>query len=242
MTSFRTFVSDLPENLLREFLKRHNIELPAETLPATQAEKARLVEDELANCPLGTRGALEAEMERINQLATAPGEIAVEDSLPDYQEELPSARARSLWLYLRDRACFERAEEIYYSNDKRGGRSWTGFRCRTGARIVDDETTRAVLVEALKKHFDCANIQVEIFGRIGPAARIAMADDADGDSQEAWQIMIYKEDRPQSERAFAPSGELILGSRRPVSEASIVYEPNGASNAFPRAVRTGRKS
>lgn len=221
MISIRTFAAEVPPALVREFLACHKISLTDQSFEGTATALARDIDAAISECPPGTRGRLMSQIEDIDQLASPQGEIAIADTVLEVPANLPSSRARAVWLYLHDRDGFGRAEDVLYANSKRGGRDWSGFMGRIGVALRLDADAKASMAQALKVYFDCENLEIEAFERQGPAAR----DDAEGaESPSAWQIMIFREGLPQSEREFA-NGNLVMRSRKPVIEAALTYEP-----------------
>lgn len=222
MTSIRSFASEVPTPLLQQFLAGHEIVLRNEVRADTAATLVREIDVALAENPPGTRGRFMKQLEEIDQMATPQGEISIVDSVVNIPSDLPSARARALWLYLNDRSGFERAEDVLYANRHRGGRDWTGFMGNAGVKLRLDDGAKAALVKALKVYFDCENVEIEIFQRLSPATRDT--GDFEG-NPDSYQIMIFREGLPHAEREFE-DGALTVRSRKPVIEAALTYEPD----------------
>lgn len=224
MTSMRTFVADVPPELLVQFFRRYEVELAEEAFSGRPVDVERAIEAALADGRRGGKSRLRTDMADINEMATAQGEVAISEAGSFVPQDLPSARARSLWLFLNNPADFEHAEDILYTNTRRGGREWSAFRGGKGASIVEDDEAMEAFREGLRKRFDCDNVHVDVFRRFGPA-RCDASDGPEGeDEPEAYQVMIYTEALPQAERAFE-DGNLVTTSRRPVIEAALTFEP-----------------
>lgn len=224
MTSLRKFISQASIELATEFFERHGLTLTGDDLKLPPAQIADRITDMLRQKPVGTQSGLQQEIETVEKLATEAGENAIEDTtVHEELGSLPSRLARSLWVFLNDPKGFRRAEEIVFHDAHRYGRQWTPFAGIPGHRLRDDPAARQAFIEALKVHFDSANVHLDIFER----SRATFGDNAskgDDGGIELVQITIYRETRPTTEPAFVDN-TFTYQTRSPVIEAAVTYEP-----------------
>ena len=224
MPSLRNFISRLAEpELLRGLLQRHGLETDCEVEQAGATPLSKAIEDAIDSAARGTRGHLMADIERVEKLATEPGEVAIDSAtVHENLADLPSSHARALYVFLHDEDGFRRAEEIIYSDSRRLGRDWTPFGGKEGLDPAADPAAIEAFKEALRGHFDTPNVHVEIFER----SRLGFPDDDESDGRTPLtQITVYREDRPNTELAFLEGGDLGTQVRRRVLEAALTYEP-----------------
>jgi hypothetical protein len=225
MPSIRTFMNRVAEpQLLRLLLQRHKIELDADLFLSSPATLADALDEELDHRPRGSRAILEHEIERIQQLATEPGEVAIESTtIHEILPELPSRQARALYVFIHDPDGFRRAEEVVYNDSKRGGREWTAFAGKKNLDLARSEVALESFKEEFRSHFDTANVHVEVFERTRLGFPDGTNDDDDGKASLV-QVTVYREDRPNTELIFE-EGTLGTQVRRAVLEAALTYEP-----------------
>jgi hypothetical protein len=226
MPSLRNFITRLSEpRLLRTLLERHEVPVTANVRLDDTTAAFAAIDECINNCPRGTRAVLMADIERIEGLATEPGEVAI-DSVTLHEElaSLPSRHARALHVFLHDVQGFRRAEEIVYNDTQRLGRDWTPFGCKEGLDPASDPQAIEAFKEALRAHFDTPNVHVEVFER----SRVGFPDDDDENDGRTLlsQITVYREDRPNTELAFRKDGALGTEVRSRVLEAALTYEPS----------------
>jgi hypothetical protein len=165
------------------------------------------------------------EVQRVEQLATEPGEVAIDSvSLHECLADLPSRQARALYVLLNGPHGFRRAEDVVYNDSRRGGREWSAFTGRKDLDLASKGPAMEEFKEALRGCFNTSNVHVEVFDR----TRSGFADpdtDGDGGAASLVQVTVYREDRPSTELAFQPEGTLGSEVRRKVLEAALTYEP-----------------
>ena len=222
MPSLRNFISRLAEpELLRGLLQRHGLEIDCEVEQAGATPLSKAIEDAIDSAARGTRGHLMADIERVEKLATEPGEVAIASTtLNDNLADLPSSHARALYVFLYDEDGFRRAEEIIYSDSRRLGRDWTPFGGKEGLDPTADPAAIEAFKEALRGHFDIRTAWKSSSARLG----FPGDDESDGRTPLT-QITVYREDRPNTELAFLEGGDLGTQVRRRVLEAALTYEP-----------------
>lgn len=238
MPSLRAFVARVPADLMRQLLGRLKIVLGEGSEELEGVDLVAAIEAALTAAPGGTRGRLEAQIEKVDKLANETGEVAirsftVEDELLD---TLPSRHARSLWMLLNEPNGFRRAEDAFYSDTRRMGPQWTAFALEKNKRLSLDEAARDALIAALRQAYDTPNVEIDVFerNRAAFAAEDDAAETSDGDDDDdaaassgtarLVQVTIYCEDKPNEDLAFK-DGRLGTQMRYPVIEAAVTYEP-----------------
>lgn len=225
MPSLRNFITRLAEpRLLRRFIEKLNVPIAADIRLDDTTAALTAIEAGLDHYGRGARGLLMSAIEKIEKLATEPGEVAINSvTIHDDLPALPSRHARALYVFLHDPEGFRRAEEIVYNDALRLGRDWTPFGCKGGLDPVSDPAAIEAFKEALRAHFDTPNVHVDIFER----SRMGFADDDDSDGRtQLIQMTIYREDRANTELAFQKDGALGTEVRKRVLEAALTYEPS----------------
>lgn len=241
MPSYRKFVAQASNELSVIFFARHGIDISLEEQPLPSAQLADIVQARVAESPLGTANAIDQEIDIISKMATEAGENAITDkTLHDHLGSLPSATARALWVYLNDPDGFRRAEEVVFHDSNRYGRQWSAFEGVKGRDIRTDPEAKEAFREALKVHFDTANVHLDIFER----SRLRFDGDADSVSDELKvdlvQVTIYREARPTVEPAFVDN-LFTFQTRSPVIEAAVTYEPASGRIECVASQRANRK-
>ena len=225
MPSLKSFIEKVSHpGLVCDMMKRNEVELPEEARTSNNKGLTNAIFAAIAKAPPGTEGAIDRLIERVAKLADEAGAAALEEATEDpVLNELPSRQARALYVFLNDFGAFRHAEEIVYTDSKRGRvREWTIFAGRKDLFLSQEPAAIEKFKQELKTLFDTANIHVDIFER----DRIEADEKGEGGMRTASlvQLTIYREDRPDTQLAFDRDG--ILGSevRRNVLEAALTYE------------------
>lgn len=227
MPSIRTFcLRTADTRLLRDFFRRHEIELGPDEVPADADARAlaNQVTKELQLRSGATAAWISNDLGRIEKLASEFGEVALDDrTLTEELTNLPSRYARALHVFLHDIDGFRRAEEIVFNDVRRGGKQWTAFAAERNLDFSREDAAIERLKEGMRLQFNTPNVHLEIFDRVRP--QLPDSEEEEGSSKsELVQITIYREARPNTEYAFI-EGALGTEVRRAVLEASVTYEP-----------------
>ena len=221
MPSIAAFIRKTPATSLRTYFEHSGVELPAAVNwnePDTDIVRPLLqAVDEMSEV---ARARMKLDTERINGMADEGGQTALYGVIDDRAvlDDLGNGHARALWLFLNDRARFQRAEEVRYTDERRRGRYWDGFVSMPGRDLRRDQESLDAFKEALRVRFASSNVHVDIFERTRSTS--------DGTDFEIVQITIYREGLPDDQFAFNDSGVLVRRPYRPVFEAAMTYEPS----------------
>nr|BDD46868.1 hypothetical protein 32 [bacterium] len=177
---------------------------------------------------------LDIDAERIVAMTDEVGQTALSSVVSDHDikiyNDLHNACDRSLWVFLRDRAAFQRAEGIRFANEYRQGRDWDGFAGPTAITIKSDPVSLEAFKKQIIGYFKTGgNIKVEIFER----SRESLKDE----DINLVQIMVYREDLPASYLTFE-KGDLATKVIRPVQEIALTYN---AENGEIEIIAKGRE-
>jgi hypothetical protein len=219
MPTIPDFIRSTPPASLRDYFTAINVTLPADVVwegaaneivaPLLRAVDAMSDADRLR---------VMTDADRVGVMAKngGPEALYAVTTVPDHLDSLGNDHARALWMFLKDPAGFNHAEEVRYADDRRFGRMWDGFKCQGG--IVLPRTGAAVdaFRDAIAKRFDSRHVELEICERSRPSR--------EGVGTELIQTAIYREGRASDMRAFV-NGKLDRQPVRPVIEAAITYEP-----------------
>lgn len=156
---------------------------------------------------------------RVAALATEAGQTALRSVVRDRAgfDELEGFNNRSLWVFLRDNPRFCMAEEVLYNDERRRGRSWSGFEVEKGCAIRTDPVSVADFTAAIRERFDTPHAHVDIFDR-----HRVLLDDLECDLV---QIAIYREGAAEDVLGFDDGSKIARRVVRPVFEAAMTYEP-----------------
>lgn len=155
---------------------------------------------------------------RVAALADEPGQNALQNVVLDRAafDRLQGANNRSLWVFLNENDRFRLAEEVRYNDERRRGRSWSGFEVEKDRTVRKDPVSIAAFTRAIRERFETANVHVDIFDR----HRVIL----DGEECELVQVAIYREGRPEDMLGFDASRKLARRIVKPVFEAALTYE------------------
>ncbi len=104
---------------------------------------------------------------RVAALATEAGQTALRSVVLDRAafNALEGFNNRSLWVFLRENERFCMAEEVLYNDERRRGRSWSGFEIEKECSVRKDVASLAAFTAAIRERFDTPNAHVDIFDR-----------------------------------------------------------------------------
>lgn len=225
-----------PLDLLREFLVRENEALCNGIPWHREAKEVRAaLQMAILNLPRTDRCAIDELCERIDRMTDEAGVEAINythDEIIDIEafEKLGDQYARSLWLYLRERDNFYRAEDTRYADEYRGtGRIYSAFK---GPKKIDIELTeerKGSLLKALAEFFRTPDpVLLDHFVR----PRFDLESDED---IELHQFGIQHNGDRQSVETIQQDGDIGLIHFCPANSVKITYEPDdGIVEVFAR--------
>jgi len=155
---------------------------------------------------------------RVAALADEPGQNALQNVVLNRAvfDTLEGANNRSLWVFLNENDRFRLAEEVRYTDERRRGRSWSGFEVEKDCTVRRDPVSVAAFTKAIRDRFDTPHVHVDIFDR-----HRVILDDQECDLV---QVAVYREGRPEDMLGFDANSTLSRRIVKPVFEAALTYE------------------
>jgi hypothetical protein len=219
MATIKQFVRRVPKPLLREHFARIGLVLPEEfDWSATADLAARRVVAMLEHYDGDPLERFRLDVDRISQMSDEVGEGVLYATCSDRAplDAQPSGHARAYDTFLNRPAEFARAEEARFADEKRRGRTWSGFVA---------ESKLAVQREVARLHAFEADVAA-LFGTGKVEAEVCDRSRKRHDKPDAIlvQATLYIEDRP-NDLLTLRDGRVAYLTYRPVQEAAITYEP-----------------
>ena len=155
---------------------------------------------------------------RVAALADEPGQNALQNVVLNRAvfDTLQGANNRSLWVFLKEPERFRLAEEVRYNDERRRGRSWSGFEVEKGCPVRRDPIAVAAFTKAIRDRFETPHVHVDVFNR-----QRVILDDQECDLV---QVAVYREGRPEDMLGFDANSTLSRRIVKPVFEAALTYE------------------
>ncbi|WP_212591558.1 hypothetical protein [Antarctobacter heliothermus] len=155
---------------------------------------------------------------QVAALADEPGQNALQNVVIDRAvfDTLEGANNRSLWVFLNEPDQFRKAEEVRYNDERRRGRSWSGFEVEKDRAVRRDAVSVAAFTKAIRDRFATPHVHVDVFDR-----HRVILDDQECDLV---QIAVYREGRPEDMLEFDANSTLSRRIVKPVFEAALTYE------------------
>jgi hypothetical protein len=146
------------------------------------------------------------------------GEAAIYSVTPDraWLDAMANPHERALQTLLQFPERFRHAEEGRFSDERRRGRMWDGFKGPAGQSLRRDQSAIDAFKADIQAHFHSPHVHIDVFDRHRPTF--------DGDARALVQATVYREGRPDDFLEFV-AGTLDRRPRRPVFEAAMTYEP-----------------
>ena len=155
---------------------------------------------------------------QVAALADEPGQNALQNVVLNRAvfDPLEGANNRSLWVFLNEPDQFRMAEEVRYNDERRRGRSWSGFEVEKDRVVRRDAASVADFTKAIRERFDTPHVHVDVFDR-----HRVILDDQECDLV---QVAVYREGRPEDMLGFDANSTLSRRIVKPVFEAALTYE------------------
>jgi hypothetical protein len=235
MISVATFARRVPSQILRAYFERTGVALPSQAVWPVGSNKfvetfARVVE-QLDEVP---RAKFLSDAERIDGMSDDAGQTALLGIALDHQhlEQLRNAHARSAWMLVNEPELFRRAEEARYCDERRRGRSWSGFIGEPGTWVQPTADGLDRFKLAVREHYGSQNVHVDIFERTKASF--------EGEVFQLVQATIYRDGLAQDVAEFV-NDSLAWRPRKPGYEAVVTYEPTSGSIEVVGDDREGRQ-
>ena len=164
---------------------------------------------------------LNSNAERINEMTDEIGQDALLAVIPSEDRadfaKLANGHDRALYVFLRTPDAFKRAEDIRYSDAYRKSRMWAGYLGPKEADVSNNPLNKQLFADKVSSFSqDSGKVKVETFTRTKPYG--------DGQTLKLIQVMIYREDLPESYNVF-DNEDVVARTLKPVSEIVLSYEP-----------------
>jgi hypothetical protein len=158
------------------------------------------------------------DADRVAALADEPGQNALRNVVLNRSgfDPLEGANNRSLWVFLNEYDRFRLAEEVRYNDERRRGRSWSGFEVERNCAVRRDDASIAAFTKAIRDRFETPHVHVDVFDR-----HRVILDDQECDLV---QVAVYREGRPEDMLGFDANSMLSRRIVKPVFEAALTYE------------------
>jgi hypothetical protein len=229
-------VQRAPLDLLRPFLTKHADTFGDETLWTDDEKQIRAtLKKVIPDLPDAERQDLNRLCERIDRMTDEAGIEAilqVREQIVDSAafNALHDQYARSLWLFMYERANFHRAEDARYADEYRGsGRIYSAFKGPKKVKVKPTTEGQQALQAEFATFFRVDDpILLDHFVR----PRIDLAQD---DGVELHQFSIQHNGDRQSVETIQKDGDIGLVYFCPANSVKITYEPaNGVVEIFAR--------
>lgn len=155
---------------------------------------------------------------QVAALADEPGQNALQNVVLNRAlfDTLEGPNNRSLWVFLNEPDQFRKAEEVRYNDERRRGRSWSGFEVEKDCTVRRDPISVAAFTKAIRDRFETPHVHVDVFDR-----HRVILDDQECDLV---QVAVYREGRPEDMLGFDANSTLSRRIVKPVFEAALTYE------------------
>jgi hypothetical protein len=155
---------------------------------------------------------------QVAALADEPGQNALQNVVLNRAlfDTLEGPNNRSLWVFLNEPDQFRKAEEVRYNDERRRGRSWSGFEVEKDCAVRRDSISVAAFTKAIRDRFETPHVHVDVFDR-----HRVILDDQECDLV---QVAVYREGRPEDMLGFDANSTLSRRIVKPVFEAALTYE------------------
>ena len=172
MVSVISFFRKVPANSLRDYFAK--LDPPLANSPDWRAQETefqaalKLYFEGLAP---EIQSQIELDIDQVSAMSDEAGQAALRGLLGNermFFEEMEHGPERALWVLVNSPKVFRRAEESRHTDERRRGRSWSGFVCEPGLALRRDESSIKAFTEALKKHYETDKIHVDIYERTRP--------------------------------------------------------------------------
>ncbi len=220
MSALVGFLRKTPLSLLADYFVWSGIVLDP---PVDWSEPEKVVRQEVrdltASLDETSADRLRSHAERVAHMADEAGQTAMLDVVGSDRatlETIVSGFGRALWLFMQSEERFRRAEDVRNTDERRRGRTWSGFEGPKRQMPNWDAAAKDRFNVALRQIYPNGKMHVDIFDR--------RRESYEGDDFDLVQIMVYREGLPNDELAFV-GDELTHRQHFPVLEVALTYEP-----------------
>jgi hypothetical protein len=223
MSSISTFANRVPGEILRSYFETYNL-TSADSIdwsdkPRKLTARIKKIANELSE---DKRARLLNDIERMGGMSDDAGQAALLGVLADRSHvgNLPGRHARSAWIFINEPALFRRAEESRYTDERRRGRTWSGYIGEKNLSIRSGRDELARFKDAIRNCYKSKNVHLDVFEREKTTFKKGIF--------RLSQVTIYRDGLPD-DVAEIENDMLAWRPRRPVYEAAVTYEPESGS-------------
>lgn len=218
MAAVTTFIRLTPKSTLRSYFEQEAFLLdPPVDWAAPEPEIIKPLLRAVDQMTDMERDRLTTVVDRVAAMADEVGEAAIYSVTKDraWLDAMANAHERALQTFLQFHDLFRHAEEGRYTDERRRGRMWDGFRGPEQCALRRDAAALDAFKADIRTHFHSPHVHIDIFDRHRPTF--------EGDDRALVQATVYREGRPDDFLEFV-EGALDRRPRRPVFEAAVTYE------------------
>lgn len=219
MTSISTFFRKTPIASLEAYVRtKPNLHALVDwSLPEDEAVSDLI--RAAGQLPAADRETLVLEIERIAALADEAGQTALYSIISNVVHfgTISGPNSQALWVFLNEPEKFRLAEEVRFNDEKRRGRTWTGFVVEKNLVVRKDSASIDAFAAELREKFNITNVHIDVFDRY----RITF----EGSDRKLVQVTVYREGRADDTLGFDEGGRLKRHLVKPVYEGSLTYDP-----------------
>jgi hypothetical protein len=223
MSSITTFAQRVPNEILRSYFSKTGLvsgnAVDWSAKPKVLAASLKQLQSGLSE---EARARLSNDVERICGMSDEAGQVALLGVAFDHRplRDLAGGLARSAWMFVNDPALFRRGEEARDSDERRGGRHWSGYEGELNLTLRTSADALEAFKTAIREHYKSQNVHVDLFERQKTTFK--------NETFRIMQATIYRDGFPDDVPEFE-NAHLVWRARKPVYEAAVTYEPVSGS-------------
>jgi hypothetical protein len=210
---------DASSDVLGRYLEQRGLAVPPSfDWSGRQRDRARLLQAIIDAADDDLRGKIFDDAQRVLEMASEGGINALISigAMTDELLDLENDVTRMLLLLLDHPATFEAAEHVRYADDKRLGRTWSGYVGPKQLAVERSDASITAFEGAVRDAFETPLAEIDVCERSRPRAN---------QPAQLIQATVFSEGRPNTRRAFV-EGQLDRVPDRPVIESVVTYEPD----------------
>lgn len=222
MGTVQGFIRKTSPAALRTYCDARSITLPNDfdwTRPHPPLGKAFIAA--IDKLPEQDRMRLRNDAERLTEMTDERGQAALTNVVKGRIafDQLDGAHDRAVWAFLNTPIEFGHAEQARLADEQRRKKMWDGWVAMPDLVLKRDAESLAAFKGNIRQTFNSQHVHVDVFDRDQRSTG--------GVRVPVVQIVIYRDGLPTDDLVFRQQDELVRQSRRPVLEASLIYDSEG---------------
>lgn len=214
MEALRVFLNQTPSKGIQEYFDQRKVVYPPDT-PWDDFLVLNLhLQKMMTTLPEARQVELNEECQRINRIASANGQQALEAVVQDWSKfsSLEDQFHRSQWFFVHEPQTFLHAESLLCFHEYRGrSRRWSRFGSKAKTSEPQIQKRKQTFRDSVQNSLRGGDhTRVEVFSHHQHPERI--------------QLNILREQLAISEQSFSDAGELVMSQRKPVFEFIILFD------------------